>query len=152
MLLQKDLDSPIPWSGPGRTGGDPIIVNDSLNQHTMMDISTSFIQIAGGIRNSKYKNKVTQIFSSSRYGMDLPAEEYSCSDYQARQPEKDGVIPGDSRWSLKRSLNLDEGEIVGYCPAGNISGRINAESVNEYIIPKINHFCSSVGVIFLYLF
>lgn len=56
--------------------GETIIVSDSLKRHTMMDISTSFIQIAGRIRNSKYKNKVTQIFSTSRYRMDLSAEEY----------------------------------------------------------------------------
>ena len=56
--------------------GETIIVSDALKRQTMMDISTSFIQIAGRIRNSKYKNQVTQIFSNSRYRRDITAEQY----------------------------------------------------------------------------
>ena len=39
--------------------GETIIVSDALKRQTMMDISTSFIQIAGRIRNSRYKNRIT---------------------------------------------------------------------------------------------
>lgn len=56
--------------------GETYIVSDALKKHTMMDISTSFIQIAGRIRNSKYKNRITQIFSTSRYRRDITADEY----------------------------------------------------------------------------
>ena len=56
--------------------GETIIVSDALKKQTMMDISTSFIQIAGRIRNSNYKNQVTQIFSTSRYRQYISAEEY----------------------------------------------------------------------------
>lgn len=56
--------------------GETIIVSDALKRQTMMDISTSFIQIAGRIRNSRYKNQVTQIFSNSRYRRDITAEQY----------------------------------------------------------------------------
>lgn len=56
--------------------GETIIVSDALKKQTMVDISTSFIQIAGRIRNSKYKNLITQIFSNSRYRQDITAEEY----------------------------------------------------------------------------
>ena len=56
--------------------GETIIVSDALKRQTMMDISTSFIQIAGRIRNSRYKNRITQIFSNSRYRRGISAEEY----------------------------------------------------------------------------
>ena len=55
--------------------GETIIVSDALKRQTMMDISTSFIQIAGRIRNSRYKNRITQIFSNSRYRRGISAEE-----------------------------------------------------------------------------
>ena len=42
----------------------------------MVDISTSLIQIAGRIRNSKYTNRVTQVLSLSNYEVVMTAEEY----------------------------------------------------------------------------
>ncbi|MBQ8070452.1 MAG: hypothetical protein IJ202_06355 [Bacteroidales bacterium] len=56
--------------------GMTFIVSDSLKQHTMMDISTSFVQICGRIRNSRYRNRITQIYSTSRYRKAISAEEY----------------------------------------------------------------------------
>lgn len=42
----------------------------------MVDITTSFIQIAGRIRDSKYRNQVTQILSLSHFDTALSAEQY----------------------------------------------------------------------------
>ena len=56
--------------------GEPIIVCDGWKKHTMVDISTSLIQIAGRIRKSKYTNHVTQVLSLSNYQVVMTAEEY----------------------------------------------------------------------------
>ena len=56
--------------------GECIIVSDGWKKHTMIDITTSFIQIAGRIRNSKYRNQVTQILSLSRFKAAISAEQY----------------------------------------------------------------------------
>ena len=56
--------------------GESIIVSDGWKKHTMVDITTSFIQIAGRIRNSKYRNRVTQILSLSRFKTAISAEQY----------------------------------------------------------------------------
>lgn len=47
--------------------GRTFIVSEPHKQHTMMDISTSLIQICGRIRNSKYNGEVIQIYSTSYY-------------------------------------------------------------------------------------
>lgn len=57
--------------------GYTIIVSDSNKTNTLMDISTSFIQIAGGrIRNSIYKNKATHLYTKTRYSEDLSYDEF----------------------------------------------------------------------------
>lgn len=43
------------------------IVSDASMAHTLTDISTSFQQIAGRIRNSKYINTINHIYSNTRY-------------------------------------------------------------------------------------
>ena len=52
------------------------IVSDAFKTHTMVDIRTSFVQICGRIRDSKYKNQVTQIYSTYYNRKDITAEEY----------------------------------------------------------------------------
>lgn len=47
--------------------GRTFIVSDSIANYTKIDISTSLIQICGRIRDSQYKNQVTQIYASSHY-------------------------------------------------------------------------------------
>ena len=63
----QDISDPI---------GEWIIVRDGWKKHTMIDITTSFIQIAGRIRDSKYRNQVTQILSLSRFKTAMSAEQY----------------------------------------------------------------------------
>jgi len=43
------------------------IVSDASKLHTLIDISTSFQQIAGRIRNSKYLGIVNHVYSNTRY-------------------------------------------------------------------------------------
>lgn len=47
--------------------GRTFVVSEPFKQHTMMDISTSFIQICGRIRNSKYNGEITHIYATSYY-------------------------------------------------------------------------------------
>lgn len=56
--------------------GQIFIVSTSSQQHTMVDISTSLIQICGRIRDSRYKDQIIQIYTDSRYHTDLSLEEY----------------------------------------------------------------------------
>lgn len=53
------------------------IVSDATKAHTLVDISTLFVQICGRIRNSIYNSDITHIFSTTRYSEDLTLEEYT---------------------------------------------------------------------------
>lgn len=56
--------------------GKIFIVSDSRRKHTLTDISTSFQQIAGRIRNTKYWNEITHIFTTTRYDGNLTYDEF----------------------------------------------------------------------------
>ena len=59
--------------------GQYIIVSDGNKAHTLNDISTSFRQILGRIRNTKYRGFATHIFKETRY-----SEFKSYEDYKKR--------------------------------------------------------------------
>jgi hypothetical protein len=63
--------------------GHIFIVSDGDRQHTLIDISTSFIQIAGRIRNSRYLDNITHIFTTTRYSTDASYEQFkeTCESY-----------------------------------------------------------------------
>ncbi len=56
--------------------GKIYIVSDKSKSHTLIDISTSFQQIAGRIRDSKYINTITHIYTNTRYDLNVSYEEY----------------------------------------------------------------------------
>lgn len=47
--------------------GRIVVVSDAQKAQTLLDISTSIQQIAGRIRNSKYLNWITHLYSATRY-------------------------------------------------------------------------------------
>lgn len=47
--------------------GRTYIISEPFNEHTIVDISTLFIQICGRIRDSDYKTEVTHIYSPTNY-------------------------------------------------------------------------------------
>ena len=54
--------------------GKIVIVSDGSKANTLIDISTSFQQIAGRIRNSKHLNSIMHLYSTTRYnGLDYEA-------------------------------------------------------------------------------
>ena len=56
--------------------GKTYIVSDKRKSHTLLDISTLFIQICGRIRDSKYNTKVGHIFSETRYNKFVSLDEF----------------------------------------------------------------------------
>jgi len=56
--------------------GKIFIVSDSKKSHTLVDISTSFQQIAGRIRNTKYWNQITHLYTTTRYDVDISYDEF----------------------------------------------------------------------------
>lgn len=54
--------------------GRTFIVSEACRQHTMIDISTTFLQICGRIRDSKYSFEITHLYSTSIY-KDIGSEE-----------------------------------------------------------------------------
>ena len=58
--------------------GRTYIVSDKSKSHTLLDISTLFIQICGRIRKSRYNGEVTHIFTQTkyRYGSSISLDEY----------------------------------------------------------------------------
>jgi hypothetical protein len=59
------------------------IVSDGDRQHTLIDISTSFQQIAGRIRDSKYLDNITHLYTTTRYMNDVTYEQFKedCESY-----------------------------------------------------------------------
>ena len=57
--------------------GRTYIVSDKNKSHTLIDISTLFIQICGRIRNSNYNSWVYHIFSETRYSGNISLEEFT---------------------------------------------------------------------------
>lgn len=56
--------------------GKTYVVSDGNRQNTLLDISTLFIQICGRIRNSKYNDTITYIFSPTRYDGNVTLDEF----------------------------------------------------------------------------
>jgi hypothetical protein len=78
------------------------IVSDANRAHTLLDISTLFIQICGRIRNSIYNSEVTHIFSTTRYSEDLTFEEFKESTQRTlnkavKLADDTNQVPEDSR-------------------------------------------------------
>lgn len=57
--------------------GRTYVVSDKYKAHTLVDISTLFIQIAGRIRNSSYGGEIVHIFNETRYSGGITYEEFS---------------------------------------------------------------------------
>lgn len=53
------------------------IVSDGSKATTLIDISTSFQQIAGRVRNTKYIDKIYHIYSNTRYNNHLSLEDFT---------------------------------------------------------------------------
>ncbi len=72
--------------------GRTFIVSEKHKDHTKVDVRTTLPQICGRIRDSRYKNEVTQIFSVSAY-KEVTLEEYKDSiRMQVEKAEHDAEL------------------------------------------------------------
>jgi hypothetical protein len=94
--------------------GQYIIVSDGSQAHTLNDISTSFRQIMGRIRNTKYRDSVVHIFRATRY-----SEVKSYDDYKAYSQR----LLRDAEDLIRTYNNLSE-------------HKFKEGSLNEYYITK----------------
>ena len=65
------------------------IVSDKSKSHTLVDISTSFQQIACRVRNTKYGDNITHIYTSTRYDIELTYNEFKKETEKGIKEAKD---------------------------------------------------------------
>lgn len=100
--------------------GQIYIVSDSTQQQTLTDISTSFQQIAGRIRNTKYWSTITHIFTTTRYYNDLSYQEFKESVEKVINEGKDLVKWINNAPDKFRDKLLTEQKEEGiYCVKGS---------------------------------
>jgi hypothetical protein len=85
--------------------GRIVVVSDAQKAQTLLDISTSIQQIAGRIRNSKYLNWITHLYSATRYA-DISYEDFKKKNIQNIEETKIAVdaynaMPEVARKKLK---------------------------------------------------
>ncbi len=56
--------------------GRTFVVSNADKDHTLVDISTEFIQICGRIRNSDYNSEIVYFYSTKPYDKDITLNEY----------------------------------------------------------------------------
>lgn len=56
--------------------GRSFIVSHAQKDHTMLDISTTFIQICGRIRTSAYNDEIVHFYSTNRYMSEVSLEDF----------------------------------------------------------------------------
>ena len=90
--------------------GVTIIVSDGTRSHTLLDISTLFTQICGRLRNSKYKQEIIHVYSTTKYSQDVSLDEYIGSTNKALSEAEQyaadiNAIPESSRVKLLSKIS-----------------------------------------------
>lgn len=101
------------------TEGKIYIISDKTKSHTLVDISTSFQQIAGRIRNTKYWNIITHIYTNTRYDVNITYHEFK------RHTE---TTINEAKSMIKQYNALDDTARKGI-----------KEVANEYYIDKLDN-------------
>jgi hypothetical protein len=99
--------------------GRVYIVSDGNRKQTQMDISTLLIQICGRIRNCEY-NKITHIFSYTRYKGNVSLEEFeekTLKDYHSSEK----IIHSINQMDLEERQKIIRGFSEYYCNMNYIS-------------------------------
>ena len=99
------------------------IVSDGTATHSMLDVSTTIRQIAGRIRDTRYK-EITHIFSESRYGRDVSYAQFKASTekeidkaerflklYAAAEEDLKPSIYTDMNYINKKTMTLDRNRL-----------------------------------------
>lgn len=93
--------------------GKTYIVSDARREHTLTDISTSFQQIAGRIRNSKYADTIVHIFTTTRYYNDLSYAEFKAVS-EAQVNKASGLVNEYNSLSEAARNGIDKVAIESY--------------------------------------
>jgi hypothetical protein len=89
--------------------GRIIIVSDNRKPHTLTDISTSFQQIAGRIRNSKYWADIYHLYTNTRYDIECTYDEFKAKTTDTIIEAKDFVNKLNSYFTPKQRASLHVG-------------------------------------------
>lgn len=93
--------------------GRTFIVSNPSKEHTLMDISTTFIQVCGRIRNSNFNREIIHFYSTNRYINDVSIEDYEKSTrlFMAdAQSEADSINNMQSERKLQKIANIRKAE------------------------------------------
>ena len=99
------------------------IVSDGTATHSMLDVATTIRQIAGRIRDTRYK-EITHIFSESRYGRDVSYAQFKASTekeidkaerwlkwYATGDEDLKPLIHADMNYIDKKTMTLDRNRL-----------------------------------------
>ena len=99
------------------------IVSDGTATHSMLDVATTIRQIAGRIRDTRYK-EITHIFSESRYGRDVSYAQFKASTekeidkaerwlkwYATGDEDLKPLIHADMNYINKKTMTLDRNRL-----------------------------------------
>lgn len=85
--------------------GKIVIVSDGNRSNTLIDISTQFLQIAGRIRNSKYRGHIWHVLSHTRYSGKLSYTEFRKMVHADIKKEQEIVAQLDHMQDLDVKMN-----------------------------------------------
>jgi protein-arginine kinase activator protein McsA len=111
--------------------GKIVIVSDGTKTNTLVDISTSFQQIAGRVRNSRYMRSITHIYSKTRYSDVTLKEHVGAIDEEVAKStkivEELNALPA----SLKKVVRTEQG-------VGEYVIKVDDEFVLDYNLVKLD--------------
>ncbi len=85
--------------------GRTFIISEKYKEHTMMDITTSLLQICGRIRDSKYKTEINQYYATSKY-KDVSINEFmECLYSELKDEENDARVLNATCSSLSKDAS-----------------------------------------------
>ena len=103
--------------------GKIYVVSDGTARHHLLDVSTTIRQIAGRIRDTRYK-EITHIFSESRYGRDVSYAQFKASTekeidkaerwlkwYVSGDEDLKPLIHADMNYINKKTMTLDRNRL-----------------------------------------
>jgi len=103
------------------------IVSDKSKAHTLVDISTSFQQIACRVRNTKYGENIAHIYTTTRYDVDLTYNEFKA------ETEKE-IVKSKSQAQMLNSLDDELKQFIDCSRNPYLSERDNEYIYDENLV------------------
>jgi len=90
--------------------GRIFVISDGNKSHSLIDISTSFQQIAGRIRDSIFKYNITHLFTNTRYKIDVTYDKFK------EKTESDTI---EAKLAVEELSRLSESTLKNISPRDN---------------------------------